>query len=427
MHDPAVPALIRERAGPSRRELLRASAAASLAVVIGALPGAKTLIAKPRKRVRRKAHVAVIGAGAFGGWTTLHLLRRGARVTLVDAWGPGNSRSSSGGETRVIRAIYGGNRIYVHLVSRSFELWFENERRWDRKLYHRTGALWMFSVDDAYARDSVPLLQDVGMRVDELQIDDAKRRFPQIEFSGVRTAFYEREAGYLTARRACKVVLDGFVSEGGVYRQAKVQPSAIEGGELTGTSLSGDGSRLTADRYVFACGPWLGDVFPDLLGERIQSTRQEVFFFGTPASDARFSEGNLPVWVDFGEHIMYGIPGAGHRGFKVADDTLGAPFDPTSGERIPSAEGLANARSYLARRFPALADAPLLEARVCQYENSPDGHFIIDRHPEASNVWIVGGGSGHGFKLGPALGEYTAQLVLEDKEVNPFFALSRWD
>src|SRR3954471_17951837 len=90
-----------------------------------------------------RPHVAVIGAGAFGGWTALHLLRRGARVTLLDAWGPGNARASSGGETRVIRATYGPDRIYVQMVARSLQLWRENETRWRKPLYHRTGVLWM--------------------------------------------------------------------------------------------------------------------------------------------------------------------------------------------------------------------------------------------------------------------------------------------
>src|SRR5437660_2517485 len=104
----------------------------------------------PNPMGKRKIHVAVIGAGAFGGWTALHLLRSGARVTLVDAWGPGNSRASSGGETRIIRAIYGPNRQYVQMAVRALELWKENEKRWNRQLFHRTGVLWMAATEDSY-------------------------------------------------------------------------------------------------------------------------------------------------------------------------------------------------------------------------------------------------------------------------------------
>jgi hypothetical protein len=163
--------------------------------------------------------VAVVGAGAFGGWTALHLLRSGANVTLIDSWGPGNSRASSGGDTRVIRGIYGGNRRYVELTARSFALWWENEARWQRRLYHRTGALWMFPGDDGYARSTLPIMREIGLEVAELTPTDADARFPQIDFTGIRTAFYEIEAGYLLARQACETVRDGFVAEGGDYRQ----------------------------------------------------------------------------------------------------------------------------------------------------------------------------------------------------------------
>jgi sarcosine oxidase len=187
-----------------------------------------------------------------------------------------------------------------------------------------------------------------------------------------------------------------------------------------------DGSKLTADQYIFACGPWLGKLFPETIGQRVRPTRQEVFFFGTPAGDDRFTDAELPVWADHRDKFMYGIPGNLGRGFKIADDTRGPEFDPTSGERTVSAEGLKSARDYIAFRFPGLKDAPLLESRVCQYENSPDNNFIIDRHPRHENVWLLGGGSGHGFKHGPALGEKVAELVLEGKDPDALFRLDRF-
>jgi glycine/D-amino acid oxidase-like deaminating enzyme len=187
-----------------------------------------------------------------------------------------------------------------------------------------------------------------------------------------------------------------------------------------------DRSQLVADVYVFACGPWIGKLFPEILGERIQPTRQEVFFFGTAAGDQRFLENHLPVWIDSGDPHFYGIPGNEWRGFKIADDSRGPAFDPTSGDRTPTAERIREAREYLAFRFPGMKAAPLIESRVCQYENSPDHHFIIDRHPGARNVWLVGGGSGHGYKMGPAVGEHVSELVLGKRAPEPLFALSRF-
>lgn len=370
-------------------------------------------------------HVAVIGAGAFGGWTALHLRRAGHRVTLVDAWGAGNSRASSGGDTRVIRGMYGGERLYVELTVRSFALWWEHEQRCGRRLYHRLGALWMYAGDDQYARSTLPLLRAAGLEASELAVADASRRWPQIDFTGVRTVFYEAEAGYLLARQGCETVREAFVAEGGEYRLAHARPSPLAGGGLRSVALS-TGEELHADRFVFACGPWLGAVFPDAVGSRVTPTRQEVFFFGLPAGDYAYDETEFPVWIDNGDRFIYGIPGNERRGFKVADDTRGPAMDPTTAERLVSAEGVARARELLRRRFPGLATAPLVESRVCQYEQSPDGHFILDRHPLADNIWLAGGGSGHGFKMGPAVGEHVARLVLGAAEPEPKFSLRRF-
>ncbi|MGH7645879.1 MAG: FAD-dependent oxidoreductase [Gemmatimonadales bacterium] len=394
---------------------------------LGALPLGGHLL--PHRRIvtqRNAPRIVVIGAGAFGGWTALHLLRGGADVTLLDAWGPGNSRASSGGETRVIRATYGPRAIYTRLAARALVLWREHEARWRRPLFRRTGVLWMVSSeDDAFERAALPVLTDAGVVHEVLQPAELNRRYPQINHEGVRWATYERDAGYLAARLACAAVVEAFVAEGGDYRQLAAQPAAVRASTLSGLALS-DGTALAADGYVFACGPWLGGLFPDVIGERVRPTRQEVYFFGTPPGDGRFLDDALPVWIDHGERFMYGIPGNFHRGFKIADDTHGPPFDPTTGDRAPRAEGVLAVRGYLGFRFPALRDAPLVEARVCQYEISPDEGFLVDRHPAAANAWLVGGGSGHGFKHGPALGELVAQWVLERRAPEPAFALARF-
>jgi glycine/D-amino acid oxidase-like deaminating enzyme len=378
-----------------------------------------------------KTLIAVIGAGAFGGWSALYLLRRGAKVTLLDAWGPGNSRASSGGETRVIRGTYGPNQPYTKMAARAMQLWKENEKRWNVKLLHQIGVLWMVTAgqnggtnNDQFERGSLPALREAGIPYQELSVHELAARWPQINLEEVHWGIYEPEGGYLTARIACQAVLDGFLAEGGEYKQLAVLPGNLDDGKWGGLSLS-DGSKLNADQYVFACGPWLGKLFPETIGNRVRPTRQEVFFFGTPAGDDRLTDTKLPVWADHRDKFMYGIPGNQGRGFKVADDTRGPEFDPTSGERTVSAEGLRNARDYVGFRFPALKDAPLLESRVCQYENSPDNNFIIDRHPQHENVWLLGGGSGHGFKHGPALGEMVAGLVLEHKNPGALFRLAR--
>lgn len=376
-------------------------------------------------------HVAVIGAGAFGGWTALHLVRQGARVTLVDAWGAGNARASSGGDTRVIRGMYGRDRVYTEWVVRSFELWRDADRRWGQHLYHPTGALWMFRGDDGYARASMPTLADCGLPAEKIEPAEAARRHPGVSFEGVRHVYTEQEAGYLSARRACQAVARAVVAEGGELVTAAARPgpierSAADGSRMASVRLS-DGTDLQADAFVFACGPWLGEVFPEAIGRRVLPTRQDVFYFGVPPGEARFGDDRFPVWVDFGERIFYGIPGNENRGFKVADDSHGEPVDPTSLERTPDRQSLERARAVLAERFPALTGAPLVETRTCQYESTPDGHYLVDRHPEAANAWFLGGGSGHGFKLGPALGERMAEWVLGREQPLARFALARFE
>ncbi|HVT05115.1 MAG TPA: FAD-dependent oxidoreductase [Thermoanaerobaculia bacterium] len=401
--------------GVSRRAFLGSLAAVPL---VAGMNGPTILAAGSRPRI------AVVGAGAFGGWTALHLANLGAQVELIDSWGPGNIRSSSGGDTRVIRAIYGPDRIYVEMVKRSFELWEKIDATTDEQLYVETGVLWMHRGDDAYVRSSLPIVQELGFAVDKLTIAEAKRRYPQIDFGGVQSVWFERRAGALSARSACTVVRDAFVKRGGNYRTGEARPGPIVNGSLSALQLE-DGSRIEADAFVFACGPWLGRLFPDVLGDRIHPTRQEVFYFGTPPGSDRYLPGRFPIWIDFGERIIYGLPDVHGRGFKLADDTRGETIDPTTLVRTSSEDGLARARRLLAERFPELAKAPLVAAEVCQYENSPDGNLIIDRHPEAQNVWLVGGGSGHGFKLSPAVGEIAAQRIVSGKEVPKTFRLER--
>jgi glycine/D-amino acid oxidase-like deaminating enzyme len=355
----------------------------------------------------------VSGAGAFGAWTALHLLRAGARVTLADPWGPGNSRSSSGDETRVIRGTYGPNAVYTELVAQSLPIWRENQERWGRKLLHQTGALWMAGRQDSYEKAAVANLAACGLPFEILDPVEGRRRFPQMNWDGLAWAILEKEAGYLLARQSCQTVVEAFVAEGGTYAENR----------------AGDPGRLggwDADQFVFACGPWLAGLFPGELEGCLTPTRQEIFYFGTPGGDTGFDSYSFPSWVDNSAVRFYGIPGNQGRGFKAARDVPGEPFDPTSGDRIVTQEGLAGARRYLAHRFPVLRDAPLLESRVCQYEMTADGHLIIDRLPDDPRILLLGGGSGHSFKFSPALGRYAAEVVLGRAGLNSQFTLDRF-
>ena len=365
--------------------------------------------------------VAVIGAGVFGAWTAYHLRQSGRTVALIDAYGAANSRASSGGESRIIRLGYGADEIYTRWSMRSLGLWQEFFNRTGQPLFHRTGVLWMARDGDAYTASTLATLQTLGVCIETLSRSDLEQRYPQMALGPISWGLLEPESGVLMARRAVQAVAQAAIKAGVDYVPAAVAPPAGHG--RVAAVMTHSGLTISAGVFIFACGPWLPKVFPELLQDRIHPTRQEVFFFGTPAGDRRFASPLMPTWFDFGEEV-YGLPNLESRGFKLAFDRHGPAFDPDIGERVVTAEGLAAARSYLAQRLPALRDAPVVETRVCQYENTSNGDFLIDRHPDFDNVWMVGGGSGHGFKHGPALGEYVAARVIDGGAVEPRFTLA---
>ena len=369
--------------------------------------------------------VAVIGAGVFGAWTAYQMQSTGAEVVLVDAYGPGNSRASSGGESRMIRMGYGPDEIYTRMAQHSLKLWQELfDRCGTPHLFQRTGILWLAQENDAYCEATLETLHQCQVRYERLERAELARRYPQLNLDQISWGILEQDSGVLLARQAVQAVVMQALKAGVSYLNEAVAPdnpqSAVSNQQSVKTA---SGKEIFARQFVFACGPWLPKIFPALLSDLIHVTRQEVFFFGVPEGDDRFGPERLPAWIDFGD-LVYGLPNLENRGYKLAIDAHGPMFDPDSGDRIVSTEGLIATRDYLKRRVPELANAPVTETRVCQYENTSNGDFLIDRHPELGNVWLAGGGSGHGFKHGPAVGEHVAALVSGNAQVEPRFSLA---
>ncbi|MGB0035344.1 MAG: FAD-dependent oxidoreductase [Candidatus Acidiferrales bacterium] len=366
--------------------------------------------------------VAVIGAGVFGAWTAYWLRKSGASVGLFDAYGPANSRASSGGESRIIRMGYGPGEIYTRWSMRALPLWQQLfAEAGQPQLFQRTGVLWMMYDKDPYSLETLATLEKTGVKFEKLSLTDLRARYPQIVFDDSNWGILEPASGVLLARRAVQTVVDQAIKNGVDYRVEAIAAPAGKGRAALVKTSSGE--TISAATFVFACGPWLPKVFPDILGDRIFPSRQEVFFFGVPAGEARFRSPAMPTWINLHEEF-YGMPDIESRGFKIAFDRHGATVDPDTQSRIASAEGASAAKQYLARRFPALKDAPVVETRVCQYENTSNGDFLIDKHPAYENVWLVGGGSGHGFKHGPSLGEYVAARVTQGGAIDPRFSLA---
>jgi monomeric sarcosine oxidase len=368
----------------------------------------------------KRFDVAVIGAGVFGSWTALHLAQAGKKVALLDAYGPANSRSSSGGESRIIRMGYGADELYTRWSMRSLDLWKEFDAKTGAALFHRTGVLWLAREKETYTAETLATLRKCGVRSERLTEVDLAKRYPQFSFADVDWGLLEPDSGALLARRAVQAVVAEAVKSGVLFFQAGIAAPNQRGRLKVLTTSSG---AIHAEAFVFACGAWLGKLFPEFLGARIFPSRQEVFFFGVPAGDPRFASPAMPTWL-FRDDEVYGLPDLESRGFKIALDAHGERVDPDSQSRLVSAESAAAIQKYLARRFPPLADAPIVETRVCQYENTSNGDFLVDRHPDLDNVWLVGGGSGHGFKHGPTLGEYVAARLTGTGAVEQRFTLA---
>lgn len=354
--------------------------------------------------------VAVIGAGVFGAWSAYWLRKAGLRVILLDAYGVANSRSSSGGESRIIRTAYGEDDFYSRWALRSLPQWKELASRSGQEIFTETGVLTFSDGSTDLVAQSGRNLERLGVVHERLSAAELAKRFPQIGLKGNEVGLLEPHSGALMARRGVQLLVEELVRQGLDYRLAAAIPPASKG-RLTSIAI-GKNETISAGTFVFACGPWLPKVFPDLLGSYIKPERAEVFFLGVAPGDTRFSPPHMPTWIYKSKEVeAYGMPVLENRGFKVAVDKLSLPVDPDTMDRETTPPYQAQLRTFVAERFPDLKDAPVIETRVCQYENTETGNYLVDRHPEMENVWIVGGGSGHGFKNGPAMGEYVASVV----------------
>ena len=345
--------------------------------------------------------VVVVGAGVFGASTARELARRGWDVTLVEQYAPGTVRSASGGDTRLLRMAHGDAEWYCGLVQRARTLWLELQESSGVRIWEPTGLAWFAQRDDGFEARSAETFERLGIAHEWLTPGAATGLFPSLGVDGLCGVLFEPDAGVLHARRATQLLVEDAERVGARLVAGRITPA----------------DDPDADVVVWACGAWLPKLFPTEV--ELTISRREVFFLGGGAD-----------WRDTPGFCEYDAPFYGHGdvaglGVKIAPDFAGVEVDPDSLDRLPSPDGSRDARAYATKRFPALADAPVVGARVCQYSLTADTHFVVGRHPERASWWLIGGGSGHGFKHGPALGEYVADCVEGAREPEPFHALGR--
>jgi glycine/D-amino acid oxidase-like deaminating enzyme len=438
----------------ARRDFLRLAGLGTGALITGGLPvsaAAESLAATSpittQGRARATSHVIVVGAGAWGAFTSWHLRKAGHRVTLIDQYGVANSRATSGDETRGIRSSYGDRTLTPELwtawARKSIQRWrefdAEHAKRFGTRYFFTTGDVILREKTEPFTTKTMELWNKLGVKYEVLTTDDAKRRWPQINSDGQGVVVYEPDAGVARARDSIQAVVALGRDAGVEFRLGKVTPGPISNGRMNGITL-GDGTKLEADAYVFCCGPWMEKVLPMALKNKTRLPIGHVCYFGTPIGDDRFTYPNIPTWNVPGVTGWAALP-VDSRGFRVrgaiappapprAAGAADAPppppppsnatppdprqQDPDLSSRWSSQERIDGSRRVLAKYFPALADAPLLETRSCHYESSVNRNFIVDRVPGAENAWIAGMGQAEGFKFSIVMGEYAAWRVLGD-------------
>jgi glycine/D-amino acid oxidase-like deaminating enzyme len=343
-------------------------------------------------------HAVVVGAGVTGASAARELARRDWRVTLVEQYAPGTVRSASGGDTRLLRAAHGPEEWYAASALRALDLWLDLQEETGQRIFEPVGLAWLAHRDDGFEAASVPVLERLGVEHEWLRPEDARPLFPSLATDDLTAVLWEPGAGVLRARSATRLLVEDAGREGVDVVPGRAAPAAPP----------------EADVVVWACGAWLPKLFP-FVDVRIE--RRDVFLFGGEAA-----WNDAPGWVDY-DAAFYGHGDIGGLGVKLCPDLPADPIDPDTLERAPAAPPLEQSRAYAAARFPDLAAAPLLAGRVCQYDLSADTHFLVDRHPEHEGWWLVGAGSGHGFKHGPALAEYVVDCVEARREPEPFHRL----
>jgi sarcosine oxidase len=443
--------------GLARRDFLKVAGGASMLLAAGCAPPVAFKaapargVAAGRGAAPSSMHVVIVGAGAWGGWTAYHLRMRGVKVTLIDAYGAGNSKATSGDETRGIRSSYGDRAtgdLWTPWARTAIARWTLFEEEWGpafrTKFFHRTGDVIMRATEEPFIKKTLELWVANQVPHEKLTGDEARKRWPVIKADDITVAITEPDAGVVRCRAATQAVAAIAQKMGARLIVSRARPGAIVDGRMDGVLLD-DGTVVRGDAYVFCCGAWLRKLFP-YLENRVRVPIGHALYFGVPAGDHRFSFPNLPSFNFPGVTGWPALP-VDSRGFRVrgalaapapasgansaaARPAAGTPAaasttpatpappadplqqDPDTSSRWTDQNRVDGARRFLQARFPILATAPVLETHACHYESSVNQNFIVDHVPECTNAWIAGLGQAEGFKFGPVIGEYIAQRVV---------------
>lgn len=358
---------------------------------------------------RETYEVAVVGLGAIGSATLWQLARRKVRAIGFDRHRPPHHFGSSHGASRIIRAAYHEHPSYVPLVLRALTLWEELEVTSGVPLLTRSGGLIVGPGDGVLVPHAAESASLHGLPHERWSDREIRSRVPALRVPDGYAGIWEPGAGVLAPERC----IERMLGEARALGAATVVETAVNGWRRdgSGVTIATAARDYHAERLVLAAGPWMPELIPDL---PLPLARERVVqcWFTPLANPGQFSPDSFPVFLIEEEtrRLFYGLPDQGH-GVKAAFHHEGEPASMDAVRRLVSPGEAEAVRRTLASWVPEAA-GPLRDATVCLYTNTPDGHFVLDRHPGAPQVLIASCCSGHGFKFAAVLGEVLADLAV---------------
>lgn len=367
----------------------------------------------------------VLGGGTMGTAAAWELAKRGERALVLEQFPHVHTLGAHSGQTRVIRHAYSEAPDYVPFVLRADDLWVDLETASGDSFFHRAGVLELAAGTAEHAQRARESAVIHSLDFEWLPAAEIRKRWPQFNVQDDWEAGFGARAGFLEIEPALRAMAR-LAREAGVDIREN-EPVSAWGASDSGVWVESENGRSTADRLIITAGAWSGKALASL-GLRLQVVRKTLWWLDVKNPE-RFALGQLPVFMgERGEQGLYGFPIFGQPGLKIADHHGG---EPTSVEIVDRTTRPGEERALIdgARWLFGAGQitGKVLKSAVCLYTNTPDGHFILDRHPEYANVAIGAGFSGHGFKFTPAVGEKLVELAFDPSATTlPILALNRF-
>jgi sarcosine oxidase len=368
-----------------------------------------------------KFDVIVLGVGGVGSATLEQLARRGLKVLGLDRFPPGHDRGSSHGRTRLIRQAYFEHPDYVPLLKRAYDLWADLSERSGKTLYHQVGVFQAGRPDGTVVPGVLASARQHRLDVEQLSAREIADRFPGLRVPPPLVAVFERRAGYLDVEDCVRESARLAVEQGAQLQIGEsIRSWKAEG---TGVAVQTDRGTYFADRLVVSAGAWVGTLLAEL-GIPFQVVRKSLYWYSAPAELYSPASGFPGFLYETDRGSFYGFPRIDDEGLKGAEHSGGLPVsDPLQVDRNPDPGETLRVEQFLAEYLPGVTREPR-RFGTCLYTLSPDGHFVVDRHPEHPQVAFAAGLSGHGFKFVTVLGEVLADLVQHGRTNLPIDFLS---